>query len=213
MASEGPHTPGTTSGTSWSNTGNVVSSNNSYATATISAGATTNLLTLTNFGFAIPAGATIDGIVVTQESKASANSAVSRKTWNLLNVSGAVQVSDGGLLTTSDVSIDSGSSSDLWGTAPTPAEINSSSFGVSLDYENVSGSSRTVSVDYVAITVYYTDPPQQPRVSACGASAYGQVSQRPMVTACGASVYGDTVAAGGGNSWYYRSQERAAACF
>lgn len=195
MASEGPLTPGTQSG--WTNSGNVTSSNNVYATDVVpglSDGAT---LTLTNFGFAIPSGSTIEGIEVKIEAKASNASSIEISWVSLLNVAGSANGGGGGTITTSDATYQFGHSTDLWAASPTDTDINSSSFGVEVYCSNANASSRTVSFDLVTITVYYSAPPQLPRVSACGASAYGQVSQRPRVTACGASVYGDTVAAGG----------------
>lgn len=49
-----------------------------------------------------------------------------------------------------------GSTSDLWGTTWTPADINASNFGVGLTCYNESSSShRTASVDYMQITVTY----------------------------------------------------------
>ncbi len=73
----GPTSPGTGAddaaiGTrTWSNPGNITSSNNTYATATSSGGgnSTTHYLKATNFGFSIPSGATIDGITVGIERK------------------------------------------------------------------------------------------------------------------------------------------------
>src|SRR6266545_5605068 len=47
----------------WTNPGQVLASDDLYATATVD-GETTNYLKCTNFGFAIPAASSIDGIVV-----------------------------------------------------------------------------------------------------------------------------------------------------
>src|SRR5262249_35446820 len=48
----------------WSNPTNITSSNNSYATRVMSGTTVTQYLRASNFGFALPAGATILGIVV-----------------------------------------------------------------------------------------------------------------------------------------------------
>lgn len=50
-----------------------------------------------------------------------------------------------------------GSSSDLWGTTLTPADVNGTGFGVSLKYIHTpgSGAGEDVSVDAVRFTVYY----------------------------------------------------------
>ena len=90
--SAGPSSPTSTGndasiGTvSWSNTGNAVSSNNSYATV---ANATSNYLTLTNFGFAIPGGATIDGIEVSIEKSRTDNKIAILDDWTSNNTDDA----------------------------------------------------------------------------------------------------------------------------
>lgn len=48
----------------WVNPGNVTANDSVFATAALNVGLHTNELLATNFGFAIPAGATINGIQV-----------------------------------------------------------------------------------------------------------------------------------------------------
>jgi len=78
MATAGPNAPGTMADdaavgtTAWVNPGNVASSNNTYAIANPSYDedyVPTHYLKCTNFGFAIPSGATIDGIQVVVERR------------------------------------------------------------------------------------------------------------------------------------------------
>ncbi len=58
---------------------------------------------------------------------------------------------------TSDATESYGSSSDLWGTTWTPAQINASNFGVRLNVRNTSATaSNTAYVDYIEITVRYS---------------------------------------------------------
>ena len=71
MASQGPRSAGaganqTGVGTvAWSFTGNIVADDGSSASSgTLTSGAQTNYLVASTFGFSIPAGSTIDGIVV-----------------------------------------------------------------------------------------------------------------------------------------------------
>jgi hypothetical protein len=68
---------------------------------------------------------------------------------------------------TTDATVTYGSSTDLWGTTWTPAEVNSSNFGLRLKVQNANASSRTASVDYMELTVYYSIP------SKIGASGTG----------------------------------------
>ena len=77
MASEGPNDPGTITNVAygtqaWANPSNAGSSNDSYATRTLSG--VSDYLRATNFGFAIPSGATIDGILVEVEKRAAVQS-------------------------------------------------------------------------------------------------------------------------------------------
>ena len=64
------HSP--TTGTGWTNPTNVYTSNNVYATNIIAAAATGSTQDTTGFGFAIPAGAKINGITISVQRMASA---------------------------------------------------------------------------------------------------------------------------------------------
>ena len=78
MSSQGPNSPSSVTDNSnigtetWSNPGNAVSSNNSYATVSLTGsvtpGSQSHYLFATQFGFSIPSG-TINGIVVEVEKK------------------------------------------------------------------------------------------------------------------------------------------------
>ena len=70
----------------WSNTAFAMSSDNSYATV---ADATSNYLTLTNFGFAIPGGSTIDGIEISIEKSRTDNKVAILDDWSSNNTSDA----------------------------------------------------------------------------------------------------------------------------
>ena len=56
---------------------------------------------------------------------------------------------------TTDATVTYGTSTDLWGTTWTPAQINASNFGLRFRARNVNGSSRTANADYVEIQVYW----------------------------------------------------------
>jgi len=53
----------------WTNPGNAASSDNAYAVFSTSGVQQSHYLKATNFGFSIPAGATIDGVAVSIERK------------------------------------------------------------------------------------------------------------------------------------------------
>lgn len=165
MASEGPNSPGTLAnntvwpGNAWSNPTNAASSDDSRASATVGPD-DTNYLKATNFGFSIPTGATIDGIVVEVErSCAVANDATERRA--LLVKAGTVVGSDKSIGTgipATDTYKTYGGAADLWGTTWTAAEVNNSGFGfVFAAQQGVNGPGKTALVDHIRITVYYTE--------------------------------------------------------
>lgn len=171
MASSGPNAPGTlvddvSVGTkAWTNPTNAASSNNVYSTIS-STGVTTtsHYLSATNFGFSIPSGATIDGVVVEYERKASKANALEQV------VDATVKLVIGGSIvgtnknsatrwSTTEAFFTYGSSSDLWGNTITQSDVNSSNFGVVLNVTITNnGKLPTIggSVDFVRMTIYYT---------------------------------------------------------
>jgi hypothetical protein len=151
--------PATASGTSWSSPTRVGGNDSSYATYSFSGSGTSNTLVASNFGLSVPSSAVILGISVTIERKSSS--------WNSLADS-TVYLQKNGTQTgwnrasnrywsTSDDAQDYGADDDLWGTTWTAADVNSSGFGVRLQVRNWSGSSRVGYVDYIRVTVSYSD--------------------------------------------------------
>lgn len=165
MASQGPNNPGTLvnddsiGSSAWVNPTNAASSNNSYATC--NEGNESNYLRATNFGFSIPAGATIDGIIVEVEKRNSSNNVlVSDNIARLSKTSGYVGDNlAAGEWPTSDTYVSYGGASNLWGTTWSVAEINSSDFGYAISMTpNFEGPPTTdINVDHIRITVYYTE--------------------------------------------------------
>lgn len=145
----------------WSVTGNALSSNDGYATASVDDNQHSNLLLCSGYGFSIPADATITGITVGVERKSSGT--ITRDDLVRLVKGGAVGTTDRSTTTnygTADAVELHGSATDLWGTTWTPANVNATSFGAAFAAQKAgtSGGVRTVSVDHVQITVYYTVP-------------------------------------------------------
>lgn len=181
MASQGPNTTGTGADdssigtTAWTNPTNITASDDTYATGVVTFGVPTHYLKATNFGFSIPSGATIDGIVVEWERKATTN-----RGGGVLD--NAVRIVKGGTIGSTDKSsaaawstgesfISYGSSSDLWGESWTDADINGSTFGAVISAKTNSAGG-TGFVDSCRITVYYTDaaggPTSATRMVMCG---------------------------------------------
>lgn len=165
MASQGPNFPSannvsTGTGNTWTNPGNGYTSDNTYTTCFVSGAGNTKNLIYSGFGFSIPAGATIDGIVVEFERKTSTASTFIDGDINLIKTGTTFVGTDqsaGATWSTTESYVTFGSSSNLWGTTWTDTEINASSFGVGhRAIQNNSKNSATASIDHVRITVHYT---------------------------------------------------------
>lgn len=167
MSTAGPNSPATVvndsaAGTvAWTNPSNAASSNNSYAeTGTLFAASTTNYLKATNFGFAIPSGATIDGIAVDVEMMIKFAGADIRDQAVRIVKGGTIGATDksraGVDWPSADAYITYGSSSDLWGESWTDSDINSSNFGFAIRGIYIGAKTAVGQIDHIRITVTYT---------------------------------------------------------
>jgi hypothetical protein len=154
----------------WSNPGNAAASDDARATvASTGAGAqSSHYLKATDFGFGIPTGATVDGIVV--EIEASTPNAGGFPAC----ATGLVRVVKGGIVgstdaavnptteiyTTDDTYITFGDAAELWGETWAAEDINAANFGVAvvarLDREGDEMVS-TARVDHIRVSVHYTE--------------------------------------------------------
>lgn len=161
--SSGPR-GGTGAGAGWTNPTNTASSDNVYATCSIATASTcTSTHNVTAMGFAIPAGATVVGIEVLYEKKCSGNLKCNTNTASggAVGITGCTGTSnndgEGMAWTTSDTTTTLGGASDMWGLTCTVAQVNAAPFGVGSVVANSSAiSSFTASIDYIAVTVYYS---------------------------------------------------------
>ncbi len=170
MATQGPNSAGTGANDaafgsySWTNPGNIVSSDDTYAsTGTGHSSADSNYLKATNFGFSIPTGATIDGILVAVEKYVT-----NTTSGGAYDVRARIVKADGTIGTTDKSSPDAwpgttdpgtyvnyGGATDKWGETWTVADINDADFGfvLAVQPQNASADAR---VDHIRITIYYT---------------------------------------------------------
>lgn len=173
-ATEGPNSPDVgneyafSGGTiNWSSENDIFSSNNNRAQATLNTSSITEYLRATDFDFALPSGAVINGIQVGIERQASEDSDLRDYEVRLVTgLTGSAATSTNYAKTTSgdawqedaDEIETYGGVADLWGVAWTEAQIESSTFGVILAVRNheTSGPSETAEVDHVTVTVTYT---------------------------------------------------------
>jgi hypothetical protein len=152
----------------WNNPGNVASSDNVYSNVNVAApGAaeTSHYLKCTNFGFAIPSGATINGVTVAIERKAltagTANVFVKDSTIKLVKggtVSGANKANTVTYWPTTEGSVSYGGAADLWTLTLSDTDINGSTFGVvlSVSIRDRFGVGQVGYVDLISITIDYT---------------------------------------------------------
>lgn len=155
--------------TAWTNPSNAVSSDNVYATVGLD-DEFSNYLKATNFGFNIPAGSTIDGVVVEVERKSIASD--QNKDTNVKLVKGGVisgnnKADTATYWSTTDTYKSYGASNDLWGVTLTPTDVNASDFGVVFSVYGFSNF-RTGYVDHIRITIYYTSSGGSATVSGQG---------------------------------------------
>jgi hypothetical protein len=170
--SSGPAYPGTVfdNGTgapyfgdgNWTNPDNVKAADASVATGVTSHSgfSITNALTLTDFGFSVPASASVTGIQVE----------INRKGTNAFDGGindEKVQLVIGGTPSGDDKASVSpwpstltvasyGGQSDLWGLSLSAADVNASNFGLIVQGDELNATGQTASIDYARITVYYT---------------------------------------------------------
>lgn len=135
-------------------------SDNVYATATHCAccDQNTNCLLATNFGFAIPTGATITGILVEIE-KGTTSFNLQDNGLRLLKAGvevGSDYAQFGTPWALADTYVTYGGCNDLWGTTWTPADINAAGFGLAFSSIDYSCSGTVASrIDHIRITVCY----------------------------------------------------------
>ena len=151
----------------WGNPDRAQTSNDADATATVNDNQTTDALVCLQYGFSIPAGATVLGIIVRVERSATAGGSPKRDAIMRILKGGVAEPADRSTATnytTGDVVEDHGGATDLWGTTWTDADINDANFGAAFAAQKAGGAggAATVSVDHMEIEVHYTQPPPAP---------------------------------------------------
>jgi hypothetical protein len=114
--------------------GNITSSDNVRALAVLAAGASSQNLQATQFGFSIPSG-TIAGVFVEVEERQTGGIGICKDLTIQLLKAGAAAGSNKASASAwpgADTFIGYGSSSDLWTTTWSTAEVNASNFGVQI---------------------------------------------------------------------------------
>lgn len=138
----------------------TIDADNVYSASGGNTNARSLRLDVKNFGFTIPSGATIDGVVA-QITWRSANSGRSNYELQIRICKGGSPTGNNKAAntksTTTYTTVTHGGAADLWGTTLTDSDVNASDFGLSVQYStDVSQATRAV-LDCVQLTVYYTE--------------------------------------------------------
>lgn len=158
-------TAGTTA-SGWTDSTNVFTSNNTRATRNISTnGGVTPALLVSGFGFAIPANAIIKGFSVAVERSHNGSGLTvlddnSVRLMKSLSAVGSNLASGTTWPDTTDSVANYGSSTNMWGTTWTPAEVNNSGFGLSIaaDCATCGIIDRDARIDFITVNAFYTLP-------------------------------------------------------
>lgn len=155
-ADTGYHSPTATGGkyNKWTNPANGYVSDNVYATVTATVAKAQSYET---FGFGVPAGATINGIMVSVEHYETEGTV---SVWSKIYSASAAAWSNNLYATesTTEVIQELGSSSNLWGTTWIDTDFSDANFSVQWAI-TISETSETGNLDHIQVKVYYTEAP------------------------------------------------------
>ena len=168
---QGANSPGTvaddnaTGTVAWVNPMNATTSDNVYATATFTITSESYYLKATNFGFSIPAGATINGILVEVErtNQYSSEDQVYDKYVKIVKSDGPIGTTNKANLINwpaDDTYVSYGSSTDVWDETWIAEDINDVDFGVVLSAyitHLAQNAGALAKVDHIKITITYTE--------------------------------------------------------
>jgi hypothetical protein len=152
-------TPFTGSIRPWNNPGNAITSNGQRATTTNTGGGGTysEYLNASNFGFSVPAGATILGIVVAVQRDDAQNNTRDHAVRIVKNsVIGATDKALAANWPTTEAYQSYGSSTDLWGETWTPADINNANFGFVISARKIANGAQAERINHIQITVHFS---------------------------------------------------------
>lgn len=165
VAGAGSEYQGGTGVTQWTNPGNIVSDNGTYAVASFgSPGNPSYYLAGSSFGHSIPGNAVITGVAmgidIRRSGGAAGTSAIGKaRLSNAGTLVGVEKSPNAGFSWTSDNLVWFGGPFDTWGASLTPAQINASTFQAAIQATRTTASSRDHEVDYILLKVWYYLPP------------------------------------------------------
>lgn len=160
----------------WGTPGNITADDGTNATA---AGMNNNeiseYLVSSSHGFSIPAGATIDGIVVAIDRHQGAAQQMQDHRVRIVKggTIGSTDKASASIWETTPTTVTYGSSTDLWGETWTDSDINAAGFGATIASIQTNASSVQARVDHITITVHYTAAAGGPTVKKLAALGVG----------------------------------------
>ena len=166
MASEGPNNGATWNSQAfpvfpWEDPINAQFSDDIYTFCELgSLDDNSDLLTGSNFGFAIPGGSTIDGFLLEVERKCQVSAIQDIGVQLFIGATLSANRSAGAIWPLVDTFQSFGGAADTWGFAAallTPANINDELFGCALACANVTGVGDFAFIDNARITVFFTE--------------------------------------------------------
>ncbi len=143
---------------SWNNPTNSLSSNDTYATASLFLnGQQTDALRVATFGFTIPSLATVNGVTVEIERKSSMTNTIKDYIISIRKgTTDSNNKSTAAFWSTTESYVTFGGPADLWGLTLTPDEVNETTFAVNIRVTNETETPVVASVDHVRVTITYT---------------------------------------------------------
>lgn len=147
----------------WLNPENARLSDGSYATAELVGAGESHYLKATNFGFALPTGSTVVGIIATvkRSSAPQETTPIIRDTKVELVKGGVIGGSNKASAEVWPMGTDGiaeyGNATDLWGREWLYSDINASTFGIALAANSVAivGPDGTARVDAITLSIFY----------------------------------------------------------
>lgn len=179
----------------WSSHASVLLSDDTRASAqSVASGQITHYLKTSGYGFAIPSGATINGIEVNLEGRATVagNATVDHRARVVK--AGVIQATElASAVVWPGPSVDGirtyGGPTSLPDGPWAPADVNDAGFGFAISATNSNVSASQAQVDHLPITVYYTDVPATP-VSASDTGVLAESATVVAVTPLSAADAG-----------------------
>jgi hypothetical protein len=171
MATLGPTIDGlavdntSTGTTAWSISGTALLNDaaTTFASLNLSSNAASHFLILRNFGFAVPSGATINGITVSHRTYLGGASLLTftARLWNGTSTTTNNALGTAKTLATTFTNTfavySAGATNDVWGATLTDTIVNSAGFGIAFNcVATPSPTSQLVIMDYITVTVTYT---------------------------------------------------------